>query len=220
MNEAFSTIIREDVYTVGCGRTDTGVHAKKFYAHFDLPGTIENLPDIVFKANCVLPKEVAVHRIFECDPDLHARFSAEKRVYQYLISTSKNPFMVHRAFEYREPLNLDAMNDACSILVKHKDFTSFAKLHGDSETNLCDIFMASWTESPGKVQFEISANRFLRNMVRAIVGTMIELGIGKINLDQFEGIIEAKDRSAAGYSVPAHGLYLTDIHYPAKYNVA
>lgn len=219
LNEALSTVLRTNIYTIGCGRTDTGVHAKKFFAHFDIDTRISSPEDILFRANCILPKEIALSRIFEVEKDVHSRFTATSRTYEYHIANTKDPFAINRAYEYRESMDLTSMNSAANLMLEHKDFTSFSKLHSDAETNLCDIYHAHWEQSPHGLKFEIKANRFLRNMVRAIVGTMIELGRGKINIDQFREIIEAKDRSKAGFSVPAQGLYLVDISYPEKSGV-
>ncbi|MEZ4720728.1 MAG: tRNA pseudouridine(38-40) synthase TruA [Flavobacteriales bacterium] len=213
LNEVLSTITRHEIYVVGCGRTDTGVHARKFYAHFE-SDRLTSLGDITFHANCMLPKEIAIQSIFEVDGETHARFSATLRTYEYLINTEKDPFAVNRSYEYREPLDMDAMNVACRNLMEYEDFTSFSKLHTDTETNLCNVTKAEWIRTEIGLKFEISANRFLRNMVRAIVGTMIEVGRGKLTLEDFRKIIEAQDRSTAGFSAPAHGLYLIDIGYP------
>jgi tRNA pseudouridine38-40 synthase len=202
LNEALSTVTRQEIYTIGCGRTDTGEEA------------IENLSELTFKGNSLLPAEIAIDRIFKVNSELHSRFSATYRTYHYFISTNKSPFEVNRAYEFRTKLDLDQMNHGAKILFHQDDFTSFSKLHSDAETNLCTIMKAHWEETANGMKFEIKANRFLRNMVRAIVGTMIQLGEGKISPGDFQKIIEKKDRSAAGYSVPAHGLYLVDIGYP------
>jgi tRNA pseudouridine38-40 synthase len=220
LNEALSTVIRHQIYVIGCGRTDTGVHAKKFIAHFDCPIVLDQVLDIMFKVNCVLPKEIALHQLQQSKPEFHARFDATSRAYEYFISKVKNPFTVMRAYEYRETLDIDLMNKACEALFEYKDFTSFAKLHGDTETNLCDIHRAEWSTSGNMIIFHVVANRFLRNMVRAMVGTLIEVGRKKITVDEFRSIIESKDRSKAGYSVPAHGLYLVDISYPPETGIA
>ena len=214
LNEALSTVLRTDIYTVGCGRTDTGVHAKKFYAHFEIESELTEVSDIVFRVNCILPKEIAVSHIFSVESNVHTRFTATSRTYEYLISHSKDPFSVKRTFKYRESLDIENMNRAAELMLNYKDFTSFSKLHSDAETNFCDIHHSLWEVQPMGLRFEIKANRFLRNMVRAIVGTMIELGRGKISLEDFTEIIEAKDRGKAGFSVPAQGLYLIDISYP------
>jgi len=216
LNEALSTIIRKEIYTVGCGRTDTGVHALTFYAHFNVDAEITELESLVFRANCILPKEIAIDSIFPVEDDWHTRFSASSRSYIYLIHSAKDPFSVGRSYEFKDALDIETMQTGCALLKVTKDFTSFSKLHSDTKNNLCDVQFAEWSKTEVGYQFKITANRFLRNMVRALVGTTLELGIHKIDLDQFQNIIDAKDRSAAGYSVPAHGLYLSDITYPAE----
>ncbi len=214
LNESLSTVLRTDIYTIGCGRTDKGVHARNFYAHFDIASEITSIIDILFRVNCILPKEIALSKIYKVTNDVHSRFTATSRRYEYLISQSKDPFTVNRVYEYREFLDIERMNRAAELMLTHKDFTSFSKLHSDAETNLCDIHHAHWKILPDGLRFEIKANRFLRNMVRAIVGTMIEIGRGKISVSEFNEIIEAKDRGKAGFSAPAKGLYLIDIAYP------
>lgn len=214
LNEALSTVTRQEIYCVGCGRTDTGVHARQFFAHFDATADLGQLDDLRFHVNRVLPEEIAIHRIFGVHEDLHARFSATSRSYEYLITRRKNPFARHRMWEYRETLDLDAMNGAAACLKSYQDFTSFSKSNTDTNTNDCDVTHASWETNGDVLRFEITANRFLRNMVRAIVGTTFEVGLGKMNIDDFKAVIEAKDRSRAGLSVPAHGLYLIQINYP------
>jgi len=214
LNEALSTNLRTEIYCVGCGRTDTGVHALTFFAHFDLSEPIEQTESVTFHVNCLLPKEIAIQRIFQVDADMHARFSALSRTYEYLITTHKNPFAIQRMWELKEALDLEAMQHAAQSLLQFHDFTSFSKLHTDNENNLCELMEAQWTSTADGYKFTIKANRFLRNMVRAIVGTCIEVGKNKINLEQFKAIVEAKDRSKAGFSVPAHGLYLVNVAYP------
>jgi tRNA pseudouridine38-40 synthase len=162
----------------------------------------------------MLNPAIAIQRFFEVTNEAHARFSALSRSYEYLITQQKDPFAVNRRWEMREKLDVEAMNEAASILQDYKDFTSFSKSNTQTETNLCDVSEARWTQSGTELKFNITANRFLRNMVRAIVGTTLEVGQGKINTEEFKGIIEAKNRSKAGLSVPAHGLYLSNIVYP------
>ena len=214
LNNALSTILRSEIYAVGCGRTDTGVHAKLFYAHFDIQNQIGDLEQLKYKCNRLLDPAIAVFRFFKVDENAHARFSAISRSYEYLITQQKDPFAVNRKWEMREKLNLDAMNEAAATLLQYKDFTSFSKSNTQTETNLCDVSEAYWIQTGNELQFNITANRFLRNMVRAIVGTTLEVGQGKINTAEFKSIIEAKNRSEAGLSVPAHGLYLSNIVYP------
>ena len=214
LNNTLSTILRDEINAVGCGRTDTGVHAKKFFAHFDIEPPINELEQLTYKCNRMLNPAIAIQRFFEAPDEAHARFSALSRSYEYLITQQKDPFAVNRRWEMREKLDVEAMNEAASILQDYKDFTSFSKSNTQTETNLCDVSEARWTQSGTELKFNITANRFLRNMVRAIVGTTLEVGQGKINTEEFKGIIEAKNRSKAGLSVPAHGLYLSNIVYP------
>jgi tRNA pseudouridine38-40 synthase len=214
LNNTLSTILRSEIYAIGCGRTDTGVHAKLFYAHFDSEHPISDLDQLKYKCNRLLDPTITVFRIFKVNENAHARFSAISRSYDYLITQQKDPFAVNRKWEMREKLNLDAMNEAAAALLQYEDFTSFSKSNTQTETNLCAVSEAKWTQNGMELQFKITANRFLRNMVRAIVGTTLEVGQGKINVDDFRSIIEAKNRSEAGLSVPAHGLYLSNIVYP------
>lgn len=212
LNTVLSTIIRSEIYLVGCGRTDTGVHASKYFAHFNSAEINTEL--ISYKANCMLPKEIAIQKIFSVAADTHARFSATSRTYEYFITQVKDPFSVNRAYELHEKLDINAMNKACALMQNFKDFSSFSKSNTQTETNLCDLYYARWETTKTGLRFEVKANRFLRNMVRAIVGTCIEVGRGNLSVEDFAQVIEAKDRSKAGYSVPAHGLYLMDIEYP------
>jgi tRNA pseudouridine38-40 synthase len=211
LNHVLSTITRQEIYVVGCGRTDTGVHATQFYAHFE--SLQIDCEEVCYRVNRMLPTSVAAHRIFVVASDTHARFSATSRTYEYKITREKSPFLVHRAYEVREYLDLDKMNEAGRLCEKHNDFTSFAKV-SESKTNLCNLSYAKWETNGTVLKFEVKANRFLRNMVRAMVGTFVEVGRSRVSLSEFEAILEAKDRSSAGFSAPAHGLYLIDIGYP------
>lgn len=212
LNKALSTVLKTSIDIVGAGRTDTGVHAKKMYAHFDFEQNIDS-PLLVHKLNSFLPKDIVVFDIIKVAEESHARFDAIKRTYEYHIHTLKDPFENEASYQFQFPLDVDKMNEACAILFKYNDFECFSKVNTDVRTFNCVIFEANWTQNGTKLIFTISADRFLRNMVRAIVGTMINIGIGKISLSDFEKIIESKDRSQAGFSVPAHGLYLTQIEY-------
>ncbi len=214
LNDAFSKVLRMDIYTVGCGRTDTGVHAREFYAHFDVEEPVSQLEDLYYRVNQILPKEIALFEIFPVKEDMHTRFSATARTYEYLITQKKDPFVVNRMLEFRQPLDLDRMNEACRALFDFNDFESFSRTGGQTEHHLCDIMSASWTKELSTLRFEVKANRFLRNMVRAMVGTMIEVGQKKIDIQAFRDIIAAKNRSRASSSAPAHGLYLIQIDYP------
>ncbi len=212
MEKALSTILRKDIKTTGAGRTDTGVHAKKIFAHFDTEKVLDQ--DLSRKLNSFLPPDISVKRIFQVKDDFHARFDATYRTYEYYISLDKNPFTQDSAWQHwRRPLDINTMNEACKILFEYEDFTSFAKLHTDNKTNLCKIYKAEWEQEGSELKFTVSANRFLRNMVRAIVGTMVEIGAGKLKPEDLRTVIENKNRNSAGTSAPAHGLYLVDVGY-------
>lgn len=212
LNKSLSLLLKTDIDIVGAGRTDTGVHAKQMYAHFDYENEIDT-PQLIHKLNSFLPKDIVVYNIQKVADESHARFDALKRTYEYHIHTTKDVFENEGSYQFMLPLDIDKMNEACQLLFKYNDFECFSKVNTDVKTFNCVIFEAYWTRSGNKLVFTISADRFLRNMVRAIVGTMINIGTGKISLADFEKIIESKDRSQAGFSVPAHGLYLTKIEY-------
>lgn len=212
LEKALSTILREEVKTTGAGRTDTGVHAKKIFAHFDIEQELS--ADLSKKLNALLPPSISINKIFKVEDELHARFSATYRTYEYHISLAKNPFSEGFAWQmWRKTLDIDKMNEACKILFEYEDFTSFSKLHTDVKTNLCKIYKAEWQQHGEDLVFTISANRFLRNMVRAIVGTMVEVGLGKLQPADLHQIIQSKYRNNAGASAPAHGLFLVDVGY-------
>jgi tRNA pseudouridine38-40 synthase len=202
------------VTVTGAGRTDAGVHSNCFVAHFDFENLPYDLSDLVYKLNRFLPEDISLFRIWKVSSVAHARFSALSRTYQYYITRVKDPFAVDTAYLYPMFLDVEGMNDAASVLLKHSDFTSFSKLHTDVKTNICQIKSACWEQSGNQLVFTITADRFLRNMVRAIVGTLLEVGKGKLSVQGFEEIILKKDRSAAGTSAPAHGLFLTRISFP------
>ncbi len=212
LEKALSTILREKIKTTGAGRTDTGVHAKKIFAHFDTEKDLgENL---VYQLNSFLPEDMAVKRTFEVKNDLHARFNATFRTYEYYISLEKNPFNQDSSWQiWKRDLDINRMNEACKILFEYEDFTSFSKLHTDNKTNNCKIYKAYWEQNGSEIKFTISADRFLRNMVRAIVGTMVEIGNGKIQPEDLRKIIEDKNRNSAGTSAPAQGLFMVDVGY-------
>ena len=213
LEKALSTILRESVKTTGAGRTDTGVHAKKMFAHFETDQLLSE--NLIYKLNSFLSENIAIKRIFKVDDDIHARFSATYRTYEYYISLEKNPFSKDSSWQYwrQKTLNINLMNEACKILFEYDDFTSFAKLHADNKTNICKIYKAEWEQLGNQLRFTISADRFLRNMVRAIVGTMVEIGTGKIAPQDLRRIIEEKYRNSAGVSAPAQGLFLVDVGY-------
>lgn len=212
LETALSTLLREKIKTTGAGRTDTGVHAKKMFAHFDTEATLSD--KIVHQLNSFLPSDIAVFEVFKVKDDFHARFDATYRKYEYYISLGKNPFTQNSSWQYwKGDLDWNKMNEACQVLFEYKDFSSFAKVGADNKTNFCEIYEAKWERDENGLKFTISANRFLRNMVRAIVGTMVEIGKGKISLEDFRKIIEDKNRSSAGVSAPAQGLFLVDVGY-------
>lgn len=201
---------QQKVSIVGCGRTDTGVHAKSYFFHAQFENEIDPT-DWKYKLNKMLPESISVQQVFQSE--LHARFDAKKRTYRYFIHQTKNPF--NAAYSWYIPQNLDfeKMNEAAQLMIGNHDFTSFSKLHTDVTNNFCTVFSAHWVVNEHEIYFEISANRFLRNMVRATVGTLLEVGLSKININEFGQIIAAKDRGEAALSVPAHGLFLWDIDY-------
>lgn len=213
LTKALSTILKCEIDLVGAGRTDTGVHAKQMFAHFDLDFEFETQV-ILHKLNSFLPKDIAALAIYTVHHEAHARFDATKRTYEYHIHTRKDPFETDNSWYYHHNLNIDLMNQACKILFNYTDFECFSKVNTDVNTFNCTIFDANWKQENNQLIFTISADRFLRNMVRAIVGTMINVGLEKVSLHQFIQIIESKDRNQAGFSVPAHGLYLTKVDYP------
>ena len=212
LNKALSTVLNRTIDCMGAGRTDTGVHATQMYAHFDCD-ELQNTTSIIHKLNSFLPQDIVVHDLIQVHNDAHARFDATKRTYEYHIHSFKNAFLQNKSWYFHQKLNVNLMNEACKILFNHTDFQCFSKVHTDVNTFDCKIYEAFWKEENANLIFTISADRFLRNMVRAIVGTMINVGLEKITLEEFQTIIESKDRNKAGFSVPAHGLYLTEIEY-------
>lgn len=212
--EALSTLLRNKIGVTGAGRTDTGVHASFFMLHFDFSGKLPK--NIVYKLNSFLPADIAVQNVWPVEMEFHARFNALSRTYKYYISTQKDPFKTESSYKYTKPLDVEKMNEAAKALFDYTDFTSFSRLHTDVKTNNCKIMHAEWTQEEDLIVFTIKADRFLRNMVRAIVGTMLDVGKGKTDLAQFRKIIELKDRKKAGTSAPAQGLFLVGISYPEQ----
>lgn len=215
LTKALITFLRdEDIKIVGAGRTDAGVHAKTMIAHFDYPTQLDGAT-VTDKLNRLLPPDIGVYKVVPVTAEAHARFDATYRTYKYYITTRKNPF--DRAYAWRifQPLDFEKMNEAAAALFDYIDFTSFSKVHTDVKTNNCKIMYARWEQlEEDKWVFTIQADRFLRNMVRAIVGTLVEVGRGKMTLDEFRQVIEKKDRCSAGSSVPGHALFLVDVGYP------
>ena len=205
-------MLRTPIETTGAGRTDTGVHARQMFAHFDYDASID-ISGLINKLNGYLPNDIAIFAIYPVQNDAHARFDAAQRTYEYHIHTQKSAFACSDSWYYPHPLNWEVMNAACSILKETSDFECFSKVHTDVKTFNCLLSHAEWTVNQDQLVFTISADRFLRNMVRAIVGTLIDIGLEKTNLSNLRTILASKNRSQAGFSVPAHGLYLTEVHY-------
>lgn len=221
LNKALTTLLRQDIATIGCGRTDTGVHATQLYAHFDsntdigdLIPTLSKRDGDIYRINALLPRDIAVKRIIPVTTDAHARFDATLRSYEYHVHFDKNPFLDGFSWLLRDELLIEQMNQAAKILFQYHDFSCFSKSNTQTVTNNCVISRAEWVKSTNGLIFHISADRFLRNMVRAIVGTLIRVGREEIKPEEMHRIIESKNRSQAGTSVPAYGLYLTEIIYP------
>lgn len=215
MTNAVRLIWNKDFKMIGCGRTDTGVHAKEFYAHFDLAEekSKEDLEELVNRLNRYLPDDIVIYSIFPVKADLHSRYDALSRTYEYYIHTRKDPFLNECSWLVHQKLDIDMMNRGGEIIKEYIDFTSFSKANVKRKTNLCKVFKANWKLSGHRLVFTITADRFLHDMVRAIVGTMIDLGQHKISLEDLRLIIESQDRCRAGESVPAKGLYLTRVEY-------
>lgn len=211
---ALQVLLRAPAPVTGAGRTDTGVNARMMIAHFDCDRDVDTA-DMVHRLNGILPGDIAVQRVWRVRDDAHARFDATSRTYKYFVHTAKSPFLYHHSWRTVHELDYALMNEAAATLLHHRDFTSFSKLHTDVKTNNCVITHARWTRIDDEQWvFTITADRFLRNMVRAIVGTLVEVGRHRLTVSEFEHIIEARDRCRAGTSMPAHALYLWDITYP------
>lgn len=223
LQRGLSILLRKDVEVVGAGRTDTGVHARKMAAHFDwesldADGNDLGLPmacdQLVYRLNRILPRDISVLDVFPVSDDMHARFSATSRTYHYYIHTQKDPFERHYSLQMNYPLDFARMNEAAQMFLEHEDYAAFCKAGGDNKTTICHVTQARWVQtSPTTWYFEITANRFLRNMVRAVVGTLIEVGRGKMTMEQFEDILHNGSRSDAGESMPGNALFLEDVAY-------
>ena len=213
LEEKLSLLLRNNTEIVGAGRTDAGVHAKFIVAHFDIEINIDDI-DFRYKLNSILPNDIAVKNIKAVKEDAHARFDAVLRSYEYHLLLEKNPFLIDNAYYLKRRVDIDRMNEAAKLLLNHINFKCFSKSKTDVKTYNCNIASARWELKDDRYVFYISADRFLRNMVRAIVGTLIEIGEGKMKVQDMERIILSQNRNDAGYSVPAEGLYLTDVKYP------
>lgn len=217
LQRTLSLVLRKDVEVVGAGRTDTGVHARRMAAHFDWDGSPLDTAQTAYRLNRILPRDISVWEVREVKPDLHARFSALSRTYYYYIHTCKDPFLRNFSLQMNYKLDFEKMNEAAKYFLQHEDYAAFCKAGGDNKTTLCHVTTAQWVQtSPSSWYFEITANRFLRNMVRAVVGTLIDVGRGKISMEQFLDILQHGTRSDAGESMPAHALFLEKVEYLLK----
>lgn len=214
INKALSVLLRMDVETIGCGRTDTGVHARKYFLHFDAEKLTRDIPDFIHQLNCILPNDIAVQDLLEVEPNAHARYDAVERTYEYSLHFVKDPFLQNSSVYSPHKPEIERMNVFSKILLDYNDFSCFSKSRTQTLTTICKLTSAYWEEIDDRMIFRISADRFLRNMVRAIVGTLLEAGLNKIDEAEFRAILNSKNRSEAGPSVPAHGLFLTDVRYP------
>lgn len=210
-NDRISVMLGESINCNGCGRTDAGVHASSYFFHFDTPQTLD--ANFAYKLDSFLPKDIRVKKMYSLSKRIHARYDALKRTYEYYLCHGKDPFRIGLVANIHENFDLDLMNEACSILMEYNDFETFSKTHNSHNHYLCDLFEANWREEKDLLIFRISANRFVRSMVRLIVGTMLDVGRGKITPDEFRKIIESHNRKLAGMAVQAGGLYLVDVEY-------
>lgn len=214
IEKALSLLLHQSVEITGSSRTDTGVHAMQQMAHFDLEKVIDDTANLVYRMNKVLPYDITIKQIFAVEPDYHSRFEATSRKYEYRISALKNPFQKGLCYHFNQTLEIDLMNKACQYLFQHIDFEAFSKVNTQVFTFNCTITEARWEQTQeGLLVFHIKANRFLRGMVRTVVGTLIEVGLGRLSVQDFEQIIISKDRKKAGRSVPAEGLFLMEVNY-------
>ena len=213
LQRALSLLLRQEVAVTGAGRTDAGVHARMMVAHFDVEAPVD-ARQLCYKLNRLLPQDIAIQQVEPVAPDMHARFSALSRTYHYYIHTRKSPFHRHYSWQVPYQLDFDAMNRAAALLLQYDDFGAFCKSHTDVKTTLCRVTRAEWVQTdPYAWYFVITANRFLRNMVRAVVGTLVEVGRGRMTLDDFRRVVEGKCRSDAGESMPGNALFLENIEY-------
>lgn len=212
VENALSTLLQKQIEIVGAGRTDAGVHASQLFAHFDVTEPLSD--NMIFKINSLLPKDIAAIELNKVRPEAHARFDAVARSYEYHIVQQKNVFQIDTAYWVKKELNIEKMNEGAEILLNYKNFKCFSRSRTDVRTYNCEISQAYWEETATGLVFHIKADRFLRNMVRAVVGTLLEIGLGKMPVEEMHTIIKSESRSEAGASVPAHGLFLTKIEYP------
>lgn len=213
LQHALSLLLRQEIQVTGAGRTDTGVHARMMVAHFEVQHAID-FQNLTYKLNRLLPGDIAIQKIEQVDNDMHARFSATSRTYRYFVHTAKQPFLRHYSLQLHYKLDFQLMNEAAAMLLEYDDFGAFCKSHADVKTTLCHVSHAQWHQvTEGEWYFEITANRFLRNMVRAVVGTLVDVGRHRLSPDDFRKVIEGKRRTEAGESMPANALFLENITY-------
>ncbi len=215
VEKAFMILQREPVSMTGSSRTDAGVHALQNYFHFDFEGIIH--PHFIYKLNAILPPDIVLHHLIPMGAEAHSRFDAVSREYRYFIYRSKDPFLQDRAYYFPYQIDLASMQEAASILKTYEDFTSFSKRNTQVKTFTCRIEESDWSQEGNSLVYRVKANRFLRGMVRALTATMLKVGRGKISLDEFRSVIEARDCTKASFAVPAHGLFLQQVNYPAGY---
>lgn len=217
IEQALTTLLRREIEITGAGRTDTGVSACYYVAHFDVEERLEDLEQVVYKLNRILPRDIAIHTLTEVSEEAHARFSAVEREYRYYIEQRKNPFTIGQTWQYAVQLDIERMNRAAEVLLQVEDFTTFAKLNSNNKTNICHLKVARWeVEADGTLRFTIRGDRFLRNMVRSIVGTLVDVGRGRYSVEDFREIVLSRDLSRASGGAPAEGLYLSDVRYPME----
>ncbi|MDX5444020.1 MAG: tRNA pseudouridine(38-40) synthase TruA [Hymenobacteraceae bacterium] len=214
LDDALSKVLRHPITSTGSGRTDTGVHASQQFVHFDVPEPLQDVEQLLYRLNKFLPKDIALKRLRPVQEQAHARFDALARTYDYHITLQKSPFLRRYAYFLSRQPDVEKMNEAAAILLKHQDYTTFSKVKGDTPHYLCDISFAEWQQEGSSLIFTIRANRFLRGMVRLVVGTLLDVGAGKITPNQFEEIIKAQDRQQASGAAAAEGLYLSKVEYP------
>ena len=211
--EKLALLLRTSTEIVGAGRTDTGVHARYYVAHFDTVAEITSTIDFAYHLNAMLPNDIAIIELKKVADDAHARFDAVSREYKYSVEFEKNPFTRGTSWQFYRSISIEAMNEACKILLQERDFTTFAKLNSNNKTNICHVTNAQWCTTERGAEFTIRADRFLRNMVRAIVGTLMDVGAGKITVEEFNNIVTSRNLARSSASAPAHGLFLTDVKY-------
>ena len=213
LQKALSTLMRQPMEVVGAGRTDAGVHARQMVAHFDSDSAVD-CQQLTYRLNRIVPRSLAVYKVEKVADDMHARFSAKRRTYRYFVHTRKDPFLRHYSYQLPYSLDFNQMNKAACILLDYSDFGAFCKSHSDVKTTICKVTAAKWHQTaPDEWYFEISADRFLRNMVRAVVGTLMDVGRGRLSLEEFRGVIEGRKRTAAGESMPGNALFLEKVEY-------